>query len=73
MIEITPALHLCAVVLKKIGLFFLIIFYYFSETSFGLFFGIQILLRFYSTFFDFVLGSLNHPNIISKIKFSQYL
>jgi hypothetical protein len=36
------------------------------------FFKYQILLRFYSTFSNSVSAFLNHPNIISKDKFSPY-
>jgi hypothetical protein len=37
-----------------------------------LFFRIQILLRFYPTFSNFVTGFLNYSNIILKNKFSRY-
>jgi hypothetical protein len=37
---------------------------------FELFFKIQILLRFYSTFSHFVSNFLDHPNIILKTKLS---
>jgi hypothetical protein len=37
-----------------------------------LFFRIQILLKFYLTFSNFVSGFLNHPSIISKNKFHRY-
>jgi hypothetical protein len=37
-----------------------------------LFFRIQILLRFYQTFYNFVSDFLNHQNIILKNKFFRY-
>jgi hypothetical protein len=45
----------------------------FFKNMFGLFFRIQILLRFYQTFADFVPDFSNHPNIILKNKLSWYL